>query len=83
VNIPPPATATSAVNITVVAASIMSSLTTATTVSVEAATTDAASHAAIPSTASNGFASVPTVVAAATDANVATPDAGQKRKASP
>jgi hypothetical protein len=69
-NIPTSATATSTVNVTAVAASVMSTLTTTTTVSLHAAT------------ASDGFASTPHV-AAATDANVATPSAGQKRKASP
>jgi hypothetical protein len=80
-NIPTPATATamSTANVTAVAASMVCALTTASTASLPAA---AAMHAKIPSiaSASDGFASTHDV-AAANAANVATPSAGQKRRA--
>jgi hypothetical protein len=68
------ATATATTNVASIAASVMSALTT---------TIPAATRASIASTDSalNGFTSTPTV--ATTAANVATPSAGQKRKARP
>jgi hypothetical protein len=67
--------ASSAANVTAVAASVMSALTTTTTSSIPkvAAAATAAINAATPSTASDAFAPAA--------ADVATPFAGQKRKA--
>jgi hypothetical protein len=79
------AAATSAENVAAVAASMMSALTTTATGSLPTASAAAATSAATPSsTASDAFASDPTTAAAAAKvAKVATPSAGQKRKARP
>jgi hypothetical protein len=78
------ATATSTANVAAVATSVMSALTTTATSSLPTATvaaTDAATSATTPSNASTSDAFAHTVAVAA--ANVATPPAGQKRKARP
>jgi hypothetical protein len=84
-NIPTPATATatSTANVTAVAAFVTSVLTTTAIFSLPAAAAAAATRTSIPSTASASdvFASTPITVAAANAAYVATPSAGQKRKA--
>jgi hypothetical protein len=59
----------------------MSALTTTATGSLAVAALATATRAATPSAASDDFAFAPTVAADA--ANVTTPSAGQKRKASP
>jgi hypothetical protein len=83
-NLPTPATTTSTANVAAVAASVMTSLTTTTAISLPAGTAATATGIAIPSTAfpSHTFASTPTVAVIAA-AHVATPSAGQKRKAHP
>jgi hypothetical protein len=83
-NLPTPATAaatSTTTNVAGVAASVMAALPTTVTGSLPAAAAAAATSATTPSNAS---ASDPTVAAAAAAAaNVATPSAGQKRKARP
>jgi hypothetical protein len=86
-NLPTPATAAaiSTANIATVAASVMSALTAAATSRLPVATseTTAATSAATPSTACDSDAFAPTVVVVAAAATVASPSAGQKRKAGP
>jgi hypothetical protein len=82
-NLPTPATSTSTANVADVAASEMSDFTTNATGSLPTADASASSTAAsavTPSVASASDAFVSNVAAAAA-ANVATPSAGQKRKA--
>jgi hypothetical protein len=72
-------TIAAAANLHMPATTSTSALTTTVTGILPAATAAAAARAAIPSSTSDAVASTPTVPAAA--ANVATPSAGQKRKA--
>jgi hypothetical protein len=79
-NLPTPAAsaATSTANVTAVAASVISALTTTATARLPTAAAATATSTATPSTTSDAFA--PTV---ASTANIAAPSAGQKRKARP